>query len=135
MKSINNLLKGPKEECVADEFIDNTGALVAQNDVCNYLNHYFANIGISNIGNEHHKPIWNVDDPGYVFDEVTLKDTLDVVKEIDVGKDSCIEEVSTLVIKICFGTLSRQLQYLFNVSLNECNFSREWAKGLINILP
>ena len=31
--------------------------------------------------------------------------------------------------------LASHLQYLFNVSFEECEFPRAWAKGFINILP
>ena len=134
-KNINNLLKGPKEENIAHEFIDSTGANVAQGEVCDFLNNYFVSIGMSNAVNVHLKSEWNLEDPGYTFKTVTLKETSDLVKDIDIGKDSCVEGVSTLVLKECFSALVRQLQYLFNTSLNVCTFPRKWAKGFINILP
>ena len=31
--------------------------------------------------------------------------------------------------------VASHLQYLFNVSFEECEFPRAWAKGFINILP
>ena len=60
---------------------------------------------------------------------------MDLIKEIDIGKDSCVEGISTDILKKGFTTLVSQLQYLFNVSIEECSFPREWAKGFINILP
>ena len=51
------------------------------------------------------------------------------------GKDCCVEGLSTSVLKDGFGVLTTQLRYLFNVSLEEASFPRDWAKGFINILP
>ena len=39
------------------------------------------------------------------------------------------------MLKDGFGVISKQIQYLFNMSLEGNVFPREWAKGFINILP
>ena len=135
-KSINNLLKGPKRDVVAHEFIDkNTGNVVPQEGLCNFLNDYYANIGKLNMLHVTRKPEWNNDKPGFFFDPVTNKETLDLIKDIDIGKDSCIDGIFTEILKESLSILNVQLQHLFNVSLVSSTFPREWAKGFINILP
>ena len=135
-KIINNLLKGPKREIVAHEFIDNnTGEVIKQDDICDFLNNYYVNIGRANIVCENPRPDWQANSEGYRFGLVTLKEVLDLVKEIDVQKDSCVEGISTSVLKAGFRIIAHQLQHLFNVSLEDSTFPREWAKGFINILP
>ena len=135
-KTINNLLKGPKREMVAHEFIDNnTGETIRQGNICDFLNDFYVNVGRTNIVHDNPMPRWQPHDPGYHFDPVTLKEVCDLVKEIDIHKDSCVEGITTYILKECFSTLTHQLQYLFNASLEECEFPRDWAKGFINILP
>ena len=135
-KSINNLLKGPKKDITAHEFIDpNSGDEIRQGDICDFLNGYYANIGKANTVHAIPKPHWQSQDIGYNFARVTHKEMSDLVKGIDVHKDSCLEGISTYVLKEGFGILTTQLQYLFNVSLEESVFPRKWAKGFINILP
>ena len=135
-KTINNLLKGPKKESVAHEFIDSiTGKSIKEGDICDYLNNYYANVGRVNMVYETPRPEWNVNDVGFQFEPITLKEIEDLVKEIDVHKDSCVDGISTPILRTGFNILARQLQHLFNVSLRESAFPREWAKGFINILP
>ena len=135
-KSINNILKGPKTEHIAHEFVDNvTGRIIQQDMVVDFLNEYYANIGMANMVGENRRPDWTENDPGYYFDEVTLKEVVTLVKEIDIGKDCCIEGISTSILKQGFSVITKQLQYLFNTSLNKAMFPRDWAKGFINILP
>ena len=135
-KSINNLLKGQKREIVVHEFFySNTGDVIKQEDICDFLNNYYVNIGMVNNVNVTRKPDWQESDIGFRFNHVSLREVTDLIKEIDVGKDSCVDGISTSILKDGFGVLSKQLQYLFNVLLEESEFPREWAKGFINILP
>ena len=135
-KSINNLLKGPKSDVIAHEFLDNTtGETIEQQFVCDYLNKFYANVGMSNLTNVTPKPNWSIHDIGYVFEPVTHAEMRNLIKEIDIGKDSCVEGVSTNILKDGFLVLLDHLQYLFNVSLEENTFPRAGAKGFINILP
>ena len=93
------------------------------------------NIGAANRVNESPRPHWQDQDLGFNFEPVTRKEVLDFVKGIDVSKDSCIEGVSTIVLKETFNALTDQLRYLFNISFEESKCPRAWAKGYINILP
>ena len=77
------------------------------------------------------RPHWNVQDIGYDFEPVTTEEVNRLVRDIDIGKDSCIEGVSSSILKDSFLLLSDHLQYLFNVSFQERIFPHEWAKGPI----
>ena len=134
-KTINNLLKGPKKEIIIHEYIDNVGKIIPRGETCDFLNEYYVNIGRANLVEETPLPEWQPEDEGYVFDPVTLQEVLSLIKDIDTHKDSCIDGVSTCVLKESFCVLAMQIRYLFNVSLEECKFPRKWAKGYINILP
>ena len=135
-KAINNLLKGPKKEIIAHEFINNdTGNIVRQEDICDFLNNYYINIGSSYVVQATPRPEWQAQNEGYIFEAVPLKEVLTLVKDIDVYKDSCIYGISSAILKDSFTTIPSQLQHLFNKSLELSVFPREWAKGYINILP
>ena len=135
-KSINNLLKGPKKDIIAHEFVDNiTGEVIEQQSVCDYLNKFYANVGKVQPTNAVPKPQWNLHDIGYDFEPVTKDEVRNLVKEIDIGKDSCVDGISTSILKDGFSMLLSHLQYLFNVSVEDSVFPREWAQGFINILP
>ena len=135
-KLINNLLKGPKKEIVVHEFIDPAnGDIIRQDDICDFLNNYYVTIGRARADIATPRPIWDLGDDGYNFEHVSLKEVSDLIKGIDVYKDSCIEGISSFILKEGFGSLPKQLQYLFNVSFEESVVPREWAKGYINILP
>ena len=112
-----------------------TGETVLQENVCGFLNEYYANIGKSNMLNVTPRSIWGDNDPGYFFEPITNNEVLDLIKEIDIGRDRCIDGLSTEILKESFGILNVQLQHLFNVSLEVSEFPRDWAKGSINILP
>ena len=56
-------------------------------------------------------------------------------KEIYNYKDCCVDGISTFILKVVFGTITEQLQHLFNMSFKESVFPKAWAKGFINILP
>ena len=58
-----------------------------------------------------------------------------MVLHIDVGKDSCIDGVSTNILKYAMFVNVRAVQHLFSTSLSHGIFPRKWAMGYINILP
>ena len=45
------------------------------------------------------KPHWTVQDVGHDFEPVTKEEVRKLVKEIDIGKGSCVDGVSTCILK------------------------------------
>ena len=70
-----------------------------------------------------------------MFDDVQLPEVQSLIRGIDITKDSCIEGVSSYVLKCALTTVPNKLQRLFSLSLNTGVFPRKWAHGYINILP
>ena len=89
---------------------------------------------MSNLAGETRKSECNIEDQGCSCDEITLQEVVTLVKEIDTGKDCCVEGISTLVVIYGFSVLAKQLQHLFNTSINNAVFPLAWAEGFINIL-
>ena len=105
-KSINILLKGPKKDIVVHEFIDSvTGNTIEQDSVCDYLNKFYVNVGKDNFTIVTPRPHWNVQDIGHDFEPVTTAEVKRLVRDIDIGKDSCIEGVSSSILKDSFFTV------------------------------
>ena len=58
-----------------------------------------------------------------------------MIKEIDTTKDSCIDGVSSFILKRTFQLIPDKLKLLFDRSLISGVFPRKWAVGVVNILP
>ena len=57
------------------EFInDITGRSIRQDEICDFLNIYYANIGRANVAHTIPIPNWHIRDEGYVFEYVTLNE-------------------------------------------------------------
>ena len=108
---------------------------ISQGDVCDFPNDYYVNIGKDKLVVHTPCPVWDLNDPGHFFNEVSEREVTSLLKDIDVSKDSCIEGISTNILKHGFIALSKQMRYLFNTSMQTGVFPCEWVKSLINILP
>ena len=107
---------------------------VARENVPNFLNNYFVNVGaVTN------PPDINlVEGPTmkkFLFDDITLGEVSKLIKEIDTTKDSCIEGVSSEILKHALQRIPDKIQILFERSLKYGIFPRKWAMGFVNILP
>ena len=66
---------------------------------------------------------------------IGIREVDTIILGIDVTKDSCVEGISSKILEIAFGKLTRATCYLFNKSLSLCIFPRKRAIVYINILP
>ena len=99
------------------------------------LTPFFVEVG-SRIHNDTPFVLNNNDHPNvHMFDDVQLPEEQSLIRGIDITKDSCIEGVSSYVLKCALTTVPSKLQRLFSLSLNTGVFPRKWAHGYINILP
>ena len=65
-----------------------------------------------------------------LLDEVKL-----LFKQIDVNKDSCIDRITSGIIKSASILMPNAMLHLFRQSLSLGIFPRAWAVGYINLLP
>ena len=116
------------------DFVDpSTNTNVACENVPDFLNDYFVHIGNNDV-----QPMrYNVqmDLPVHNFEPITLREIVNLIKEIDITKDSCIDGISAEIIKHAFLRIPEKLQILFQRSINTGNFPRKWAVRYVNILP
>ena len=110
-----------------------TKCMVNKDDSCDFLNKYFNEIGQSNT--VVHLP--NEIDCEHVYDfgGIDLTETVKLIRDIDITKDSCIEGITSYFLKCALSILPMKIHQIFVLSLNRGTFPRKWARGFINILP
>ena len=111
-----------------------THETIAREDAPNFLNEYFVNIG-TNLN----EPVSNsVEGPllyRHTFEDITLREVTKLINDIDTSKDSCLEGISSEILKSALQSIPDKLLLLFERSLKSGVFPRKWARGFVNILP
>ena len=57
------------------------------------------------------------------------------VSDIDIGKSSCIQGVSTLICKNIMSNFPKEIAYIFRCSIETAIFPDEWSKGYVTVIP
>ena len=76
-----------------------------------------------------------MNDVRFEIGNVTIEEVLNMIKDIVLNKNSCIEGISTKILKSAFIVKPEALLLLFNTSLLQGIFPRDWAVGYVNLLP
>ena len=132
---LQTVFNGEKGQTVEMEFQNPvTKQKITRENTPNFLNDIFINIGTAtdqpDINLFEGPQINNI-----VFEETTVLEVTKLIKEIDITKDSCIDGVSSCILKRTFQLIPDKLKILFDRSLNSGVFPRKWAVGVVNILP
>ena len=110
-----------------------TGTDVPSNEVANYINDFFSNIG-PNLASKLSEPLSFQGTPseeecqelGTDYEEV-----LRLCKEINTSKSSGISDIATKIFKCAFLVLIPQLVYLFNLSFSTGIFPNKWKQATV----
>ena len=135
-RTLNSILKIDSSKCADVEFFDKTSnRKIPLAETSDFLNDFFANVG-----NRKYQKQGNFEDAifeGDKFDikKVGVQEVKKLVLGIDEAKDSCIDGISSKILKIAFVKITNAICHLFNMSLSLGIFPRKWAIGYINILP
>ena len=118
------------------EFVDQTTKTsIPPSKAPNFLNSYFANVG------KRKEPVTNtfvdteIVDDRFEIGNVLLDEVKLLLKQIDVNKESCIEGITSSILKSVFTLIPNAMLYMYQQSLTLGIFPREWAVGYINLLP
>ena len=65
------------------------------------------------------------------MDDISKSEVNKVVRSINVSKSSCLDNISSSVIKIAFETLEPVVTYLYNLSIRTTTFPDLWKKALM----
>ena len=135
-RTLNSILKPDNNKGADVEFFDKElNRKVPLTDTCDFLNGFFANVGNRKYPNLGVFEDTNVEGDKLEIKNIGVREVEKLTLGIDVTKDSCVEGVSSKILKIAIGKLTRATCYLFNKSLSLGIFPRKWAIGYINILP
>ena len=135
-RTLNSILKVDNIENLEIQFYDKKSkAKVPISDTCNFLNEFYANVGnrkcfVNTVYNETH-----IERGKLELGHVERREVERLTSEIDTSKDSCIDGISTKILKIAFTKTVAAICHLFSMSLLKGIFPRKWAIGFINILP
>ena len=106
-----------------------TDTEVAQNNIPEYVNTFFTNIG-PNLAKSLNTN-WEFTGEVITDAEITsihtdFEEVYNLCKEINISKSSAIETLSSKIIKDAFLVLALQLVYMFNLSLIKKSFPKKW---------
>ena len=149
-KLLNELLNGRKCDNEYAQFIDpSTNDHILFGGETEFLNSYFCNIidrlGLDdNVGNIQYQRVeldlndlyGQIDSHFDLADDsITVGEFEGIIPNIDITKSSSISVLSTTICKDIMLHFSREIVFLFNVSLQTCVFLRPWAKGTVTVIP
>ena len=112
----------------------NTGNPVSHNEISEYINEFFTNIGPNlarNFQTEWVDDLPNVENCMLREFEFIEREIIEVIKEIDIHKSSSIDNMSTRVFKDAFEYLVPQLTHMFNCSMQNNSFPDEWKRATV----
>ena len=119
-------------DSVNDEFVD----IGTEAD---FLNNYFINI-VRNLdimpNDVDMLDVYNVDTRFcFLQDLPTVNEIVKIIKDIDVSKSSCVENINSKFCKESMLAVPDKICYMINKLLTTGNIPTVWTKGLINVLP
>ena len=135
-RCLNAILKDNNSTSTEFEFRDPVkGANIEQSKTCDFLNDFFANVGERKYPLTHYYEDSRIDGANFSIGDVRLDEVEALIKSIDISKDSCVDGVSSSVLKTALAVRPDAIMYMFNRSLEYGVFPRKWAVGYINLLP
>ena len=108
---------------------------ISENDTAEYINSFFAGIGPKLARNFDMPWLYEGGVSEHTLDNIntTNEEVLKICKEINVNKSSCIENISSRVLKDAFIHLHTKLTHLINVSMDTGLFPEKWKSA--NVIP
>ena len=137
---IKNIIAPSTDTTASTRFKDQqTGEYVEIGSEADFLNNYYINI-VRNLNIPPNvDPLVNVHivDANFCFsqDLPTENEVIKIIKDIDVTKASCVENINSKFCKESMLAVPRKICYLITKSLLTGQIPTVWTKGYINILP
>ena len=116
---------------------ENTGLEVNDDNTAKFINDFFVNIG-PNLAKNCDQP-WTFDgEPcAHSMDNITtdLDKIVKLCKEININKSSCIEHISSEVLRDAFLAIPEKVVDLFYLSFTSSEIPRDWKIAKVTPLP
>ena len=139
-ETINRLIN-PQDRSIRAEFVrHDTKEKVPANQAAEYFNNFFAKIGDNMAEQLQFNPddtpnvAYNVTTPDIEM-KITYKEVEELVKSINISKSSGIEGVNAKVLKDVLTVMVSQLQAIFQNSVDQGIFPKEWATSTVIPIP
>ena len=136
-RTINNLLPNKKSSENTIFLTDQqNNRPVAEDEVPNYINEFFATIG-PKLAKDYNVPFKFIGPIGrqtFNFNELTRHEVFDEIKKINISKSSAIELMPTKLLKDIFLYCLDQLTYLFNKCIMSKCFPTKWKIATVTPL-
>ena len=114
-----------------------TGTDIKEEDTAQFINDFFVNIG-PNLASKCDLP-WRFDGKVCERDleniETNLDEILKLCKEINVNKSSCVENLSSEILRDAFLAIPEKMVPLFNLSFVSSEIPSDWKIAKVTPLP
>ena len=118
------------------EFLDQESRTpILPSDTLKNVNAYFANVRKRKEPAAHTFDDTVIGGDRFEIGNVMLDEVKLLFRQIDVSKDSCIEGITSSILKSAFNSIPNAMLHIFQRSLALGIFPRDWAVGYINLLP
>ena len=138
-KNIQNVIPSSKKKNIGNFKLTDqvSGIDIDENDTAQYINDFFVNIG-PNLASKCDQP-WRFDGnpcPNNIDSIFTDVDEIIILcKDINVNKSSCIEHLSSEIIRDAFLAVPEKIVELFNLSFALAEIPSEWKIARVTPLP
>ena len=138
-KNIQNVIPSSKKKNFGSFKLvdDNSGLDIEEEKTAQYINDFFVNIG-PNLAKKCDRP-WRFDGRSCAHNMDNIQtDIVEVTKlcsQIDINKSSCIEHLSSEILRDAFLAVPRKLVELFNLSFVTSEIPLDWKIAKVTPLP
>ena len=138
-KNIQEVLPNKKENSkgIFDLFDSNTNKDIPNEKKADFINEYFVNIGPKLAQRYNAEWNFNGDKAEVYLDDIqtNLDEVIKLCREININKSSCIEYLSSEILRDAFMAIPEIIMELFNLSFELSEVPHEWKIAKVTLLP
>ena len=147
-KVIKKIVPSGKSNQKHDILLKDEGTKVNKEDVAQFINNYFINVGNSGMSDSQNQMqpdltqrLVGMDIPeaskpeAHDLHKVNEGEVFRIVKDINISKSSGLENVSSYILKESFKILTPEITHMFNLSIQTSIFPTAWKQALVIPIP
>ena len=139
INSLSGLGKSSKKSGLTKIFDKENNIVLENQDAADYMNNYYVNAGptlAKEFVDQWSENVCNItSETTFDFAFVTEDQIMKLVKNIDIGKSSAIDTLSSKILKDSFEVLTLELTQLYNECLSQGYFPKAWTLGIVTPIP
>ena len=144
-KTIRTVIPSEKVKANRDILLTHEGRKLPKDEVAQYVNDYFINIGKhpgggTDIHEDQYSTAQDEDEEGvgevkWAFREFNEAEVYKMVQSINIYKSSGLSNISSFIVKEAFSILVSQITFLFNLTIKTAVFPQVWKEALVIPIP